>query len=105
MSKLLRDTKGRIVKGQKLNPKGRPVGKTISEYLRLISEEIEPNQTITKGEALARLVYKKALDGDKQCIELIYDRVDGKPKQSVDIKNDVPEEIIVTVQQEYEHKE
>jgi hypothetical protein len=40
-------------------------------------------------EALANVVLSKGLKGDIRFIELIYDRIDGKPKQDIGISGEL----------------
>lgn len=71
-----------------INRKGRPKkGETFAEALeREASTEVNENG-LTKRDALAKVLYKKASEGDLKAIEMIMDRVDGKPRQVVDQTN------------------
>ena len=58
-------------KGQSGNPGGRPKWKHLTEMLK--REENQP-----KLEALVRVGYDKALEGDMRAVEFIADRLEGK---------------------------
>ena len=69
-----RDSKtGRFVKGTSGGP-GRPSGRSLTEALRHV---VDPD-------AAARLLWKRALKSDT-VLMYTFDRMDGRPKQSVDV--------------------
>jgi len=91
-----------------MSPRARYTGKELSKHLRELAIEAETvtdsGDVITKAEALARLIWKKALGGpalvqtpeglkevinlpESWAIQLIYDRLEGKVAQSL------PEEV------------
>jgi hypothetical protein len=75
-------------KGQSGNPLGRPKkGETFSEALERESEEMVNNGSISKRDALAKVLYNEAAKGNLKAIEMIMDRIDGKPRQSIDQTN------------------
>lgn len=68
--------------GQSGNPSGRPkssLGKTLSKIVR----EKFPGKRFTNEEALCRAIVKRAIEGDKDLIELIFDRLEGKVPQAI----------------------
>ena len=72
-------------KGEVTNPKGRPkVGKTLTEVLRRYGNESPDGSDMARKELLARELWEIALAGDITAIKYIYDRVDGKPTESVE---------------------
>ena len=80
-------TGGKWEKGKSGNPKGRPKkGKTLTDVLEKYGRELkvktEGNKTISGIEALAVEAWKLALDGDITAIKYIYDRIDGRPKET-----------------------
>lgn len=84
--------------GESGNPFGRPQGsRNISSILKeLLEIELETEDPIS-GEKIsvpvstiinARLV-RKAMDGDNKAIREIYDRIEGRPKQKLDVTGDM----------------
>jgi hypothetical protein len=75
-------------KGVSGNPNGRPrKGETFAEALERESEELINNGTLSKRDALAKVLYQEASKGNLKAIEMIMDRIDGKPRQTVDQTN------------------
>lgn len=84
--------------GQSGNPAGRPVGsKNLSTILRdMLEEEIEVSVDQATGrkerrkfsELIIRKLIKRASDGDPRAIKEIFDRIEGRAKQSVDVTTD-----------------
>jgi len=80
-------------KGQSGNSKGRPKGSL--SLVSLLKEELEKfikggkKEKVTYAKALIRKVLKKAIvDEDIQMMKDILNRVDGMPKQSVEVENE-----------------
>lgn len=78
--------------GQSGNPNGRPKGaRSLSTILReMLEEEIDVNIDGVKSrkqfqEVIIRKLLKKANDGDMRAIEHIFDRIEGKAKQNLDV--------------------
>jgi len=95
-----------FVKGDpRINRAGRPKkGQTLTDIL---SWALDQRKTITNSEtgkektlllrhALAEKLISKAInDGDVSAIKYCFDRLDGRPKESIDIsakKNDIPDD-------------
>jgi IS30 family transposase len=88
-------------KGETMNPNGRPKGaRSLSTILKeMLSEEIEiiVDGVKTKKEfqdVIIRRLLKSANDGNLQAIKEIFDRIEGKPRESVTI--DAGVELIVS---------
>jgi len=81
----IKNLKGKT--GAKANPNGRPPKEWT--WAGLIKEAME--EMADDGEPIKKKVSKslmiKALSGDVQAIKEIGDRIDGKPKQAVDVNN------------------
>ena len=76
--------------GESGNPKGRPKkAEALTEILRtqLAKAKIQypdGSQLVAK-EALAAKLIELAMEGDVPALKYIYDRIDGKPAQSIDL--------------------
>ena len=78
--------------GQSGNPAGRPKKDfCIPDILRKISDE-DGNKDMTKLEAVLRVAYQKAAQGDLRAIQFIAERLEGKPHQSTSVKAEVVQE-------------
>jgi len=85
--KVVRNEKGQIVSGTP-NPYGRPTGaESFSTKWKKAVEKIAKMNNTTEEEIEMQLLlvgFKKAKDGDYRFYQDIFDRVYGKPKQSLD---------------------
>jgi len=64
--------------GQSGNPKGRPPkGQSLTDALK---ERVDK-------QAIADKLYEMAIEGDISALKYIYDRVDGKPGESIDLNH------------------
>lgn len=72
--------------GRSGNPAGRPPNEwSITHHLKQVLSE--PNgKRESKARKLARKWYEAAADGNVRAIEGIAERVDGKPRQAVDLE-------------------
>lgn len=89
-----RDENGRLMPGSYLNPAGKPPGakhlstKLYEALLKTVDDD--PNQR-TYLDLLTKRILKDAIEkGNTNLINLIYDRVEGKPDQGVrlEVTND-----------------
>lgn len=98
-------------KGESGNPKGKPKGsvdtaKLIERILNKIVKTKDPftgeNTEITAKEALVLKQFAQAIQGDHKSFDRLFDRLDGKPKQSVEQTNInlTPQDIISRLDQE-----
>ena len=73
-------------KGQSGNPNGRPkVRPQLTPALRSILGKKAPDGVMTNRRAIAEKLVEIALDGDIQAIKLIFERVDGKVPEPVEV--------------------
>lgn len=76
--------------------KGRPKGsRSIPDILRKIAEEEGTTEGITKLEVVLRQVFRYALEGKSWAVEFIANRTEGKPHQSIGIRDETDEPIKV----------
>ena len=97
---LVRNRKGQYVRGVSGNPAGRPKGRSVlTKALTEIAEGFYPTEVElaesegrdprSRAELLAEVLFSKALKGDVAAAQLIYARVEGKPKASIESTVDV----------------
>ena len=75
-------------KGQSGNPKGRPkLEESWAGMMREIcDEEVKVGSaTMSRKEAIARKLFSEAAKGEAWAINALMDRMDGRPKQALDV--------------------
>jgi len=73
-------------KGQSGNPNGRPKkGESLTETMRTFLDEAPPGQELTYKELFVKKSYQKAIEGDPAFARLVWNYIDGMPKQQVDV--------------------
>lgn len=90
---LLRDDRGKLLPGQKsLNPTGRPKGKnSFKKRFFAVIDKVGEKNGITADEVEEQLILvglKKAQGGNEKFWNSIFDRVYGKPHQTIDMTTD-----------------
>jgi hypothetical protein len=71
--------------GRSGNPAGRPRD-TITPHLRELVRMLHPGKDeVTYGELVAQALLTRAMDGDVQAIREVFDRLEGKPRQAIDV--------------------
>lgn len=92
----IRDSTGRFLPGVSGNPAGRPEGsKSFTTKVRLALEKIADGKDYTYEEAFIKSILKKAiLDQDPTIIRLIWNYLDGMPRQTSDMNLNIPQNII-----------
>lgn len=74
-------------KGKSGNVSGGPKGERLSTQIRRALSEIaakgKGGKEYTHGEIILKALLKKAGNGDARSIELLYDRLEGKPKSGL----------------------
>lgn len=87
--------KGFAAHPELINRKGRPrKKKSLTEILERMGgrrdqeDENDPGKKISRKEKLARALWSLALSGDLAAQRYIFDRIDGKPTEHLEIKDD-----------------
>ena len=74
--------------GQSGNPKGRAKkGKTLTDVLRVEvgkMRELDDGQRVSTRVLLAQKLIELSLEGDAYAMKYLYDRLDGKPLETID---------------------
>ena len=73
-------------KGQSGNPKGRPRSTLLSEAYKAALAEIDPKKQKSHAEVIASTMIAEAKRGKVPAASEMADRVEGKPRQSYDVK-------------------
>lgn len=85
----------RFPKGNRVNPGGRPKsGESLTDVLR--------DQLLKNGgkEKLAKKLIELAMKNNIHAIKYIYDRVDGTPKQSMDLNHAGEVGVVINIPKE-----
>jgi len=104
---IIRDEKGRYIKGCSGNPAGKPKGTiSITTKIRQMLQEMAEGEKITKLEALVKKIYSMAMENNnEQMIKMIWNYIDGMPKQKIDLDFDeMPTEIQIKIVDSKENK-
>lgn len=85
--------------GQSGNPAGRPKSALISQALRQKLDEPFPDDEHgrTYAEVIAAKMAEKAASGEDRAIQEVIDRVEGKAKQTVNLKMDRRERLELAI--------
>lgn len=94
-------------KGEVANPKGRGKGvqnsKTrLLKLLELVTKVRNPvtgeEEEFSIAEQLDMQIIAKARKGDLKAYEILFDRLEGKPKQTTDITADIKGNVQITIE-------
>ena len=76
-------------KGESGNPNGRPrKNKSLSEELRRVLQERAPDLEQTNLQVIVAKLVEMARDGDKDILRYVFDRLEGRPAQAVELTGD-----------------
>lgn len=87
-----RNPDGTLKKGSVLNPKGKPKGKR--HMTTLLKEAIEKEvqgMGETYDKIITKRVIKSAIEGEQWAVKLVYEYLDGKPIQQLNVDAEVTE--------------
>lgn len=92
--KIKRDEKGRILPGSILNPEGMKPGtlhfKTLlMRAIKEIGGKTKDGRSVDIDEIIVKKLITMAGDGNLKAIEMVLDRVDGKPTQALQLSGAV----------------
>ncbi len=94
-------------KGEVRNPNGRPKGVPNSKtrllrILELTQKKRNPvtgnDEEFTIAEQMDLQLINKALKGDLKAYEILFDRLEGKPKQTTDITADIKGNVQINIE-------
>ena len=86
---VLRDPKGKIMKGSILSPAGRgPNTKNMSTILRDAIAQVSEGGAMKRQEKIVQKVIELAEAGDKDMVKLVWEYLDGKAVQRIDHTSD-----------------
>ena len=72
------------------NPNGRPPNEdSLNNLLREEIEKADPNQELKNKEIIAAALVRMAKEGNRQAIEYIFNRLDGTPKQNLEVTGNI----------------
>ena len=85
-------------KGQSGNPNGRPPkGKALTEELRLLLErKVWPFDKTARELIVIRLFHEGFSHGDVKALQYIFDRLEGRPAQSMELTGDEKRPLHIT---------
>lgn len=73
-------------KGKSGNPKGRPSsGMSLTELMKAHLEKIPEGSEVSYKEAFISKVFARAYEGNEVYVKLVWNYVEGMPKQATDI--------------------
>lgn len=76
-------------KGQSGNPNGRPPkSRALSEELRRLLQRRAPGTKRTNLEVIVDQLVTLARDGDKDALRYVFDRLEGRPAQALELTGD-----------------
>ena len=79
-------------KGHVANPHGRPKKEyCLTDILKEQGDTKDVNTEegkISRKQAISTKLWAMAMDGDVSCLKYLFDRIDGRPKESIDIDMD-----------------
>ena len=80
-----------------INRNGRPrKGECLTDLLKKYGNIKEDGEELSKKDQLTKKMWELALAGDTIIMKYLYDRVDGRPKESIDLdsRGDITYKII-----------
>ena len=83
--------------GQSGNPAGRPKkGKALSDELRRLLQSQAPGSKRSNLQVLVAKLVAMARKGDRDCLRYIFDRLEGRPAQSMELTGDEKRPLHIT---------
>ena len=84
--------------GESGNPAGRPrKAYSLTQMLREYGERVDVEGGPTRAQQLAEVMWKAALKGDRDIAKYIIDRMDGKPKERLEMAEDRVNRVVYEV--------
>lgn len=88
----------RFGEGQPTDHGGRPRKPySVTSMLREYGEEVDPETGLTRHQRLAKRLWTMVEDGDKWAIEEVVNRLEGRPKEHIEVSEDRVNRVIYVV--------
>ena len=89
-SGIIRDKQGKFIPGVSGNPAGKPEGTlSLTSMIKRKLQELAPDGKRDAMEVLADNIIQDALDSNNKMRQLIWNYVDGLPKQSIELSGQI----------------
>lgn len=86
-----RTNNARTVRGRPFGPDNPPPGRKKGGHNKRTEPLTEALRTVVEPAVLAKKLYDMAKGGDLVAIKYVYDRIEGTPRQRIDIDTDATE--------------
>lgn len=85
-----RDDKGRLLPGVILNPTGKPKGaRHFSTLIREAITKVANDTGDSDDKLIVKALVEKAKEGDLKAVDIVFDRVDGKAEQTINLDGEL----------------
>lgn len=94
-----RNELGQFIPGVSGNPAGKPKGvKHMTTLLEEAIKAVAEGTGTTEDKLVVKALIDKAKQGDTKAIDMVFDRLEGKPKQTTEIETDGAQILILPIE-------